>query len=95
MRMPMSASAGFRRTWPPPAAIKDGDASLYNIVRHHVTFSMAITPSKKITIEPIAHGEGSAVDFGAVVSGVDIENLTGESLPGHGCRANNGALRDR
>ena len=42
---------------------------------------MAVTPSKKITIEPIAHGEGSAVDFGAVVSGVDIEKLTGESLP--------------
>lgn len=42
---------------------------------------MAITPNKRITIEPIAHGEGSAVDFGAVVSGADIENLTGESLP--------------
>jgi hypothetical protein len=75
----MSASAGLHRTWPPRIGIKDDDASL--AIRHHLIFSMAITPTMKITIEPIAHGEGSAVDFGAVVSGVDIENLTGESLP--------------
>jgi hypothetical protein len=39
---------------------------------------MTVANGKKITVEPIAH-EGSAINFGAVVSGVDIENLTGES----------------
>jgi hypothetical protein len=32
----------------------------------------------QIAIAPIAHPAGSAVDFGAVVSGVDIERLTGK-----------------
>ena len=29
-------------------------------------------------IKPIAHPAGSGIDFGAVVSNVDIENLTGK-----------------
>ena len=39
---------------------------------------MTVT-GKTITVEPITAPEGSAMNFGAVVSGVDIENLTGES----------------
>jgi len=46
---------------------------------------MTVT-QKTITVEPMAHPNGSAVDFGAVVSGVDIENLTGESDPKTGSR---------
>jgi hypothetical protein len=29
-------------------------------------------------VQPIAVPEGSAIDFGATVSGVDIENLNGK-----------------
>lgn len=32
-----------------------------------------------ITVQPLPCPEGSGVQFGAVVSGVDIENLTGKS----------------
>jgi hypothetical protein len=41
---------------------------------------MTVTLQKTITVEPMAHPDGSAVDFGAVVSGVDIETLTSKSL---------------
>jgi hypothetical protein len=37
---------------------------------------MAITP---VTVEPMAPPKGSAIDFGAVISGIDLENLTGKS----------------
>ena len=43
---------------------------------NHHTEKMAIKP---ITVEPIAVPEGSSITFGAVVSNVDIENLTGRS----------------
>jgi hypothetical protein len=36
-----------------------------------------MTTKNKITVEPMA----SAINFGATVSGVDIENLTGEFHP--------------
>lgn len=32
---------------------------------------------KEVSVEPIAVPEGSAVNFGASISGLDIENLTG------------------
>lgn len=31
-----------------------------------------------ITVQPLSFPEGSGVKFGAVVEGVDIENLTGK-----------------
>jgi len=39
---------------------------------------MAIQP---ITVTPIAVPEGSAINFGATIEGIDIENLTGMYTP--------------
>jgi hypothetical protein len=36
---------------------------------------MAITP---VTVEPMVPPKGSAIDFGAVINGMDLENLTGK-----------------
>jgi hypothetical protein len=38
--------------------------------------AMAIQP---VTVTPIAAPAGSAIDFGATIEGVDIENLSGKS----------------
>ena len=37
--------------------------------------------SSQVKIEPIAAPEGSDINFGATVSNVDVENLTGKSKP--------------
>lgn len=34
--------------------------------------------TSRATVQPIVPPEGSAIDFGAVVSNVDIENLNGK-----------------
>lgn len=34
--------------------------------------------ASKIIVEPLRFPEGSAIDFGATASNVDIENLTGK-----------------
>jgi hypothetical protein len=39
---------------------------------------MAINP---VSVERIAVPEGSGVNFGASISGLDIENLTGMCIP--------------
>ena len=36
---------------------------------------MAITP---VTVEPMAPPKGSAINFGAIINGIDLENLTGK-----------------
>jgi len=38
---------------------------------------MAVKP---VSVEPIAVPEGSGVNFGASISGIDIENLTGMQI---------------
>lgn len=35
--------------------------------------------SSKITVEPFVVSESSQVDFGAIVSNVDVEHLTGKN----------------
>lgn len=35
--------------------------------------------ASKITVEPLRFPEGSGINFGAVVSNIDIENLTGKN----------------
>lgn len=32
-----------------------------------------------ITVEPLSFPEGSEIKFGAIISGVDVENLTGKT----------------
>lgn len=38
---------------------------------------MAIAP---VSVEPVAVSEGSGVNFGAIISNIDIEHMTGRSI---------------
>jgi len=40
-----------------------------------ITITMTVTP---VTVSPIAVPEGSGINFGATISGVDIETISGK-----------------
>jgi hypothetical protein len=48
---------------------------LKTLSKHKNKSTMAIKP---ISVEPVAVPEGSGVNFGAVISDIDIENLSGK-----------------
>lgn len=49
---------------------------LKTLKQHQNKSTMAIKP---ISVEPVAVPEGSGVNFGAIISDIDIENLSGKS----------------